>query len=131
MTPPFDTLKVEHEIFISPTADALLLRCREHFASSVALPIAWLHLDADVESSRRRKHERVREGAAAWLFRGSRCVSASKSMIFMDFHPFRSYFAGVEGSEATWSSSCRGAEFVCELQQRWRCKLLDRPAFPG
>lgn len=33
------------------------------FATSVALPIAWLHLDADVESSRARKQNRVKEGA--------------------------------------------------------------------
>jgi len=63
VTPPLDTLKVEPEIFVSPTADALLLKARELFATCVALPIAWLHLDADVESSRSRKHERVKEGA--------------------------------------------------------------------
>lgn len=63
VTPPLDTLRVEGEIFVSPTADALLLKARELFATCVALPIAWLHLDADVEGSRRRKHERVKEGA--------------------------------------------------------------------
>ena len=40
-----------------------ILEARELFATCVALPIAWLHLDADVESSRSRKHERVKEGA--------------------------------------------------------------------
>lgn len=79
-TPPLDTLKVEKELFLSPQADALLMKARELFATSVALPIAWLHLDPDVESSRRRKHERVKEGA----------------------------------------------EFVCQLQQQCRSKLLDR-----
>ena len=34
---------------------------QELFALSVALPIAWLHMDANVESSRARKHERVKE----------------------------------------------------------------------
>lgn len=54
---------MEDELFISPSVDAALLRARELFALSVALPIAWLHMDANVESSRARKHERVKEGA--------------------------------------------------------------------
>ena len=56
----FDVKKVEGEpfFFASP-----ILEARELFATCVALPIAWLHLDADVESSRSRKHERVKEGA--------------------------------------------------------------------
>mmetsp|Transcript_42309 Transcript_42309/g.94758 ORF Transcript_42309/g.94758 Transcript_42309/m.94758 type:complete len:450 (+) Transcript_42309:67-1416(+) len=63
VAPPLDVLRVEDELFISQSVDAALLRARELFAKSVALPIAWLHLDADVESSRARKHERVKEGA--------------------------------------------------------------------
>ena len=145
VTPPLDTLRVEGEIFVSPTADALLLKvawwrefpeslarqycigacycfsitcwrtpatfcmahhgtifvemyvthwptifarltddfhvlmareprqARELFATCVALPIAWLHLDADVEGSRRRKHERVKEGGDWFMLLNGGC----------------------------------------------------------
>ena len=51
-------------LLVRLTDDLTMLCCqaRELFATCVALPIAWLHLDADVEGSRRRKHERVKEG---------------------------------------------------------------------
>eukprot|EP00929_Paragymnodinium_shiwhaense_P070588 TRINITY_DN35748_c0_g1_i1.p1 TRINITY_DN35748_c0_g1~~TRINITY_DN35748_c0_g1_i1.p1 ORF type:complete len:464 (-),score=79.62 TRINITY_DN35748_c0_g1_i1:247-1638(-) len=62
-TPPVDALPVVQEIMISPAADAFLLKARELFAQSLAVPIAWMHLDATVECSRERKHHRVREGA--------------------------------------------------------------------
>eukprot|EP00440_Ansanella_granifera_P041781 gb/GFBE01045300.1/.p1 GENE.gb/GFBE01045300.1/~~gb/GFBE01045300.1/.p1 ORF type:complete len:453 (+),score=73.68 gb/GFBE01045300.1/:1-1359(+) len=62
-SPPLDTLKVQDEIFLSPLADAMLAKGRELFALSLAVPISWIHWDANVDSCVARKHTRVKEGA--------------------------------------------------------------------
>jgi len=90
--PPLDTLKVEDEILISPSADAMLMKAREMFALSIAVPIAWLHLDASVEESRRRKHERVRQGAANVLRLQQMCRHA----IFDYYFQIWAFFAEEE-----------------------------------
>ncbi|CAE7433033.1 sppA [Symbiodinium sp. CCMP2592] len=92
VSPPLDVLRVEDELFISPSVDAALLRARELFALSVALPIAWLHMDANVESSRARKHERVKEGAQSV----HRLQESFRCKVLDHVFPIASFFAEEE-----------------------------------
>eukprot|EP00931_Biecheleriopsis_adriatica_P007542 TRINITY_DN108814_c0_g1_i1.p1 TRINITY_DN108814_c0_g1~~TRINITY_DN108814_c0_g1_i1.p1 ORF type:complete len:471 (-),score=75.56 TRINITY_DN108814_c0_g1_i1:74-1438(-) len=92
VAPPIDRMKVEDEIVIAPQADAVLQHAREMFALSIAMPIAWLHFDADVESCRKRKHERVKEGVESVL----RLQSLCRSKLLDTYFSFWSFFAEEE-----------------------------------
>ena len=77
---------------------------QELFASSVALPIAWLHLDANVERSRTRKHERVKESVCPCLcFPEQSILRKVATMLSSCCRRVLRAFAGCRKPSAAWS----------------------------